>query len=298
MDWRAALVNAGIRMNGSKRHFATVAATRARVAKLQARPKRFEPPRDARRAVDIARREVAGWPVFTVRPSGKSPERVVLYLHGGAYTYEIEPIHWRVIARLARRVPAHLEVPIYPLAPASTAAATVPVVTDLLAGLIAEHGTAAVSVMGDSAGGGLALAAAQQLRDRGGPLPARLVLISPWLDVTLSDLRQVEVEPQDRMIRIPGLRECGLMYAGDLDPRDPRVSPLFGDLHDLPPLDVFTGTADVLNADAHRLVERGEQAGTPVRLHEEAGMQHVYPLLPLIRQGRAARRTIRDLLRS
>jgi len=221
----------------------------------------------------------------------------VVYLHGGSYTYEITPFHWRLVRSLALAAPAEFDVPIYPLAPRSTAASTVLAMTELLEGLTREVGAERVTVMGDSAGGGMALALAQQLRDRRGQQPARVILISPWLDVTVSDPRQRDIEPRDRMIGIEGLRECGRLYAGDLDARDPRVSPLFGDLRDLPPITVFSSTDDILNADARALLARAQAAGVDLDYHEAEGMQHVYPILPLVPEGREAREVMVHRLR-
>jgi acetyl esterase/lipase len=222
----------------------------------------------------------------------------VLYLHGGAYTYEISPLHWRFVRQLALSVPAKLEVPIYPLAPQATASATVGAMTELLAELIANGAPDRVTLMGDSAGGGMALAVAQQLRDRTGLQPGRIVLISPWLDMTLSEPEQREIERRDEMLSLPGLAESGRLYAGGLDVRDPLVSPLFGELAGVAPIHLFTGTDDVLNPDARRLAHTMAAKGQEIHLHEAEGMQHCYALYPLIPEGKAARKAIIDLLRA
>jgi epsilon-lactone hydrolase len=108
--------------------------------------------------------------------------------------------------------------------------------------------------MGDSAGGGMALAVAEMLRDQGREQPARLVLISPWLDVTMTDPRQATIEPTDPTQSRPGLVEHGRLYAGDLNTTDYRVSPLHGDLHGLAPITVFAADRDILYTDAVTLV--------------------------------------------
>ncbi|MCK9875188.1 alpha/beta hydrolase [Frankia sp. Ag45/Mut15] len=287
----------GIRLTGAKRSFSTPERTRARVEQLALRPTSYAPPRTLSQGTRLGVRQVAGTPVYTVAPPVHRVEHRVLYLHGGAYIHEIGPFQWMFIRRLALAAPAQVEVPIYPLAPQVTAERTVPAMTDLLAALV-RSGHGPVTLMGDSAGGGLALAAAQQLRDRGDPQPARIVLISPWLDITVSEPRQREIDAQDRMLAVDGLVEAGRLYAGPLDPHDARVSPLLADLRGLAPIDVFTGTADILNTDAHRLAHRCDEVGQPITLHEADGMQHAYPLLPLIAEGRRARRDIARLVAS
>jgi acetyl esterase/lipase len=288
-------LNAGIKAVRAKRRSGSAEVTRAQIAKLAVRPVRFSPPRSAHRGVSITAEHATGIPVYTLVPDGTAPAHRILYLHGGSYTYEITPVHWSLIRSLALAVPAQIVVPIYRKAPHSTADVTVPAMTDLLATLL-DDGTD-VSVMGDSAGGGMALAVAQRLRDIDGRQPAHIVLISPWLDVSLTDPRVAEIEPHDLMLGIAGLAESGRMYAGDLPLDDPRVSPIHGSLTGLAPLHVFTGTHDLLNADAHALRSRATAAGIDIDFHEEAAMQHDYPLLPLIKQGAAARRALAEVVR-
>jgi monoterpene epsilon-lactone hydrolase len=138
-----------------------------------------------------------------------------------------------------------------------------------------------VIVMGDSAGGGMALSLAQQLRDAARPLPTRLILISPGLDMTFSDPRQPVIAVQDKMLDIPGLLVAGRWYAGGLSSADPKISPLFGSLASLPPIAVFTGTHDLLNPDARRLQAKAAQDGALLSFHEYEGMFHVWPLAPI-----------------
>ncbi len=256
-----------------------------------------EPPASARRGVDIAADTMSCMPVYRVTPPGTAPARTIVYLHGGAYLHPAAPPHWALIRRLARTVPATVRVPMYPLAPEATAAATVASVTDVLANLLQEHGAEQVILVGDSAGGGLALAVAQQARDAGQPSARRLILIGPWLDIACDEPAQRSIEPRDHLLRLDTLREAGRLYAGDLPADDVRVSPIHGRLGGLPPIDVFTGTDDVLNVDARRLHELGRACGHPVTLDEAPGMQHVYPIFPFLPEAARARSRIVELCR-
>jgi epsilon-lactone hydrolase len=297
MSWQARVVNEGVRLYPEKWRMSSAERTRAHVERLAGRPKRHAVPQVLRRGLTIDLRREGEASVYRVAPTNTELSRVVVFLHGGSYTYEVTFYHWRLIRFLARSTPARVEVPIYTLAPRATAAVTVAAMTDLAERVMKDAGPENVTVMGDSAGGGMSLAVAQQLRDRGAPQPGRIVLISPWLDISVSDPRQRAIEPRDHMLGIEGLAESGRMYAGDLDLRDPRVSPLFGDLTGLAPIEVFTGTDDILNVDAHRLVEKCREHGQPVHLHEVQGMQHVYPLLPFVPEAKSAREHIARLVR-
>lgn len=282
-----------MRIRGSKRQFASAAATLARVEALRIRPRSFAPPRGLERSVSITVRTVGGWPVYEVSPRGSAPRRA-LYLHGGAYVYQIALQHWRLVAGLAVSTGTRFTVPIYPLAPASTASQIVPAVADLAAGLIAEVGEQNTTVMGDSAGGGMALAAAMQLRDRGLGAP-RVILISPWLDISGTDPQLAVIAPTDPWLAVPGSHAAGLLYAGHLSEHDPLVSPINGDLTGLGPISMFSGTRDILNADARRLLRVAASVGVPIDYREASGMIHVWPLLPTP-EATVARRAIRDVM--
>ncbi|MEU9251890.1 alpha/beta hydrolase [Streptomyces sp. NPDC048270] len=294
---RSRALSAALIAAGRRRRFASVEAVRTRVAESARRPASHLPPRSLGRVADISRTFVGAWPVYEVSPRGSEPVARVLYVHGGSYINELVRPHWALIRTLVTQARARVVVPAYILAPRGTADRTVPVAADLLSGLIASGGEGGTVLVGDSAGAGLALAAAQRLRERSGAQPSRIVLISPWLDVTMSHPDQAGIEADDPMLARPGLREAGRLYAGTLAADDPRVSPLHGSFEGLAPLTVFTGTRDVLTTDSRELVRRARAAGVEVEFHEEAGLPHVYPLLPLP-EGRAARDRIVELIRS
>lgn len=294
---RSRALSAALIAAGRRRRFASAEAVRTRVAHSARRPASHLPPRSLGRVADISRTFVGAWPVYDVSPLGAEPAARVLYVHGGGYINELVRPHWALIRNLVTRAQARVVVPAYILAPRGTADRTVPVAADLLSGLIASGGAGGTVLIGDSAGAGLALAAAQRLRDRTGAQPSRIVLISPWLDVTMSHPDQAVIEAADPMLARSGLREAGRLYAGTLAADDPRVSPLHGSFAGLAPLTVFTGTRDVLTTDSRELLSRARAAGAEVEFHEAAGLPHAYPLMP-VPEGRAARERIVELIRS
>ncbi|WP_308346787.1 alpha/beta hydrolase [Streptomyces sp. ISL-66] len=281
---------------GRRRRFVSAEAVRTRVAESARRPASHLPPRSLGRIAEVSRTFVGAWPVYDVSPRGAEPAARVLFVHGGGYVGELVRQHWSLIRTLVTRAGARVVVPAYVLAPRGTADRTVPVAADLLSGLIAGGGAGGAVLIGDSAGAGLALAAAQRLRDRTGAQPSRIVLISPWLDVSMSHPDQAAIEADDPMLARPGLREAGRLYAGNLSADDPRVSPLRGSFAGLAPLTVFTGTRDLLTTDSRELLRRARADGVEVEFHEEQGLPHGYPLLP-VPEGRAARDRIVELIR-
>ena len=260
------------------------------------RPVPYGPPRGLRGVeIEVDVQHDTGWPVYRVLPRVHRPTRAAAYLHGGAWVNQIHPLHWRLIAGLAARSRTAITVPVYPLAPAGTAATVVPAVADLIAALVERYGAGRVTAMGDSAGGQIALSAALLLRDRGVPPLHRAVLISPALDLTLDNPEIDLVEPTDPWLARPGTRAAIELWRGELPLTDPVVSPLFGNLAGLGPLTVFSGTRDITSPDTRLLVSRARAAGVPVDHHEEEGLVHVHALLP-VPEGKRARRLIVDVL--
>lgn len=289
------VVRLALPLLGAKRRFSDAERMRRHIARRAARPARFAPPRRLGRSVTISSRRADGWPVYDLTPRSAQPVRHLVYFHGGAYVNEIVLWHWLMLARLAAHAPARCVVPIYPLGGALGAAATVLAATGIARELIEEVGGEQVVLAGDSAGGGMALAVAQALRDEA-LRPRRLILIAPWLDVAIEDPRSPQIEPRDAMLGIPGLVEAGRAYARGLPLDDPRVSPIHGEMTGLPPIAAFVGTEDLLNPDSHRLRDACADAGVQCELIEAPGMPHAYPVFPTP-EGRAAARQIAERLR-
>ena len=249
-----------LRLRGTKKKYSTAQNTRDEVAELLVRPKSFNPPSALDRKVDLSVRDVGGWRVYEVTPKGSAPARRALYLHGGAYIHEIISGMWSLVAKIAVATSTRFTVPIYPLAPLGVAEHVVPAATDLAAEIIAEVGADHTALLGDSAGGGMTLAVALQLRDRGLAAPYRTVLISPWLDVSLTAPDIPALAAKDHELAPPGLVAAGELYRGELPAEDPRVSPINGDFSGLGPITLLSGTHDILNSDAKRFVPLARQA--------------------------------------
>ncbi|MFE9258776.1 alpha/beta hydrolase fold domain-containing protein [Streptomyces sp. NPDC006879] len=294
---RSRLLSAALLASGRRRRYGSAARVHEHIGRNVRRPSAHWPPRGLGRVAEVSRSFVGAWPVYDVAPRHREAAVRVLYLHGGTFIDEIGRSHWSLVRQLVTEAGAHCVVPAYTLAPRGTAERNVPAAADLLSGLITNGGTGGTVLLGTGAGGGLALAAAQRLRDRSGLLPSRIVLVSPWLDLSASHPGQEAVEPLDPVLGLPGLREAGRLYAGTKEATHPMVSPLYGKLSGLAPLSVFTGTRDVLHTDALELRERLRAAGADPDYHLAPGQSHGYPLLP-VPEGRAARARIVDLTRA
>lgn len=296
----------------SKALFGSAENTRNSIQAFYLRPQSFLPPQNLGQNVVVDRVDVNECPLYRVsanaRSNSKETRSAMLYAHGGAFYREIDPLHWKFVAQVARDTGLDVLVPIYPLIPRPTATAE-----KIVAGFIdicrlSEQRV--VCLAGDSAGGHLALATAQQMREREPDLGAHIqciVLISPVLDSALDHPEVVRFAEDDPWLAIDGLRVLTPHLSGGLPIRHPFVSPLYGDIDHLPPVLLLSGTSDMLCGDARRLSARfqGKDANDcvpgSVQLDkltyvEHAEMIHVYPLLPHA-EGAEARELIMSFIR-
>lgn len=274
--------------------FRTEARARQRIHAEKTDP--APPPKLAERH-EVRSRAVGSFRCYTVEPSGAAPSGVVVYLHGGSYISEIVKEHWAFVDQVVTDAGCRVEVPIYGLAPGHTHREAFGMLAALYAEATAGPGAGPVVLAGDSAGGGLALAFAQTLAAAGGPQPAGLLLLSPWLDVAMGNPEIAAVERRDPWLASAGLRCTGAAWAGGADPADPLVSPINGSMHGLPPIDLYVGTSDIFLPDCRRLRDLVAAAGGDLRLHEAEGAFHVYVLAPVPEGRRDRTRAIADIRR-
>jgi acetyl esterase/lipase len=274
--------------------YTSAQAARNHIEQRSLRPRPYGPPRFLRRDVSVAVDEQLGWPVYTLRPrSGQSRGRVI-YVHGGGWVNEIALQHWLLAAQIAAEAGLTVTVPIYPLVPFGTAEEVVTTIADMA---VTGPDAGSTCLAGDSAGGQIALSAAVLLRDRHQVALPQTVLISPALDLSLTNPEIDRGQPSDPWLGRHGARVMIERWRGGLAISDPRVSPLFADLHGLGPLTAFCGTRDILNPETRLLVGKATAAGVDVDYHEGLGLVHVYPLTPTS-EGRAARAVLVDRLRA
>lgn len=288
VSMRARGVEVFLRVSGAQRRYRSPTALHRAIRR---RPDRPSVPPKRLPGVHVGAEHRQGWPVVVLDPSDRAVAGPLVWLPGGSYVFDTAPQHWTFLADLAARSGRRVVVPRYPLAPEGRADHVVPVAADLVAELL-DDGPLVLG--GDSAGGGMALAVAQELRLQGhGGID--LVLSSPWVDVTMSDPAVPAAAALDPWLAPPGLRAAGAAYAGTLGPTDRRVSPIHGPLIGLGHVLILTGTRDVLNPDSRRLAAALQVAGGSVELLERQGLLHNFPLMP-IPEAAAARTAITAFL--
>lgn len=247
-------------------------------------------------SVDIERKELNGTVYFVLNSKSKTSKNKVFYLHGGGYLIEITPQHWKMIDTIAKMSGTEIWVPIYPLIPNYNAEQSYSAVTKIYKKFCSKSNDEKIIIMGDSAGGGFALGIAQYAKKNNLTMPDSLVLISPWVDASMTNPDIEKISPFDPTLDAYGVKKCGEMWADGKNIKDPIVSPLFGNLVLGCDISIFTGTNDIINVDAHSLYNALKLNNQKVTLYEEKGQPHVYVMWP-IPEAKKGIKTIVNLIK-
>ncbi len=218
--------------------------------------------------------------VFILTPKNiEKTDLTILYFHGGSYMAEITNEHWSFLEKIINDTGATVILPDYPLAPKHNYKDVFNMVEPLYNEIVSRIDTNKFIVMGDSAGGGLALALEEKITESNEyKLPIKTILISPWLDVRLENQEINEVQKTDKQLNKETLKLAGVAYAGEDGINSYLVNPIDGDLSKLNNISIYTGTHDILNPDVHILKQRAEEQGANVEVKEYEGATHIWIL--------------------
>jgi len=221
---------------------------------------------------------VEGLPCFIRKGTSKA---FLFYLHGGSYIEQAGKYQISMIDAIAKGTNATVILPVYPLAPHVTFEASYAKVEAVYDKLLSSINPHKIILVGDSAGAGFALGLYLLRAEKKKPLPDKLILVSPFVDITMSNPEIAEFEPKDHVLSSPGIIEMANAWAGDADPKDYRLSPIYGDLSSVKSLMLFVAGADILCPDGRLLKKKLEALHKKVVYIEEPGHPHDYPVLPM-----------------
>ena len=255
---------------------------------------------NAMRAIMIEAQAPAGVTCTPVEAGGVSAEwsvadgadqdKVILYVHGGGYVMGSAGSHRDMTGRLSQAAGARVLSLNYRLAPEHPFPAPVDDSVAAYRWLLGQGIQASnIAIAGDSAGGGLALAALIAIRDAGEPVPAAGIGISPWVDMEGTGESMTTRAAVDPVVQKEGLLGMAKLYLGGADPKDPLAAPLHANLAGLPPLLIQVGDSETLLDDATRITERARKADVDVTLKIWDEMPHVWHLFaPILPEGQQA----------
>lgn len=204
-------------------------------------------------------------------------EAIILYLHGGGY-FACSPATYRPITGGFALEGLSVFTPDYRLAPEHPYPAAVEDALSAYRALLADYGARRMVIAGDSAGGGLALGMLLAARDAALPMPAGVVLFSPWTDLAVTGASIKRNAKRESLLVGARIQEAAALYLADADPKTPMASPLYGDLANLPPLFIQVSEREILLDDSLRLAEKIKATNGEVELQIWPNMPHVWQL--------------------
>lgn len=223
---------------------------------------------------------VGGVPGVWCHPQNPHLGVAIIYLHGGAYVQGSAHAYRHLAGQVAARTSVSAFVADYRLAPEHPFPAALDDAKAAYRGLI-EQGAQKIAIVGDSAGGGLALVLLSLTQSDalagGGVAPSAAVVMSPWTDLALTGLSLQDHADDDPLLTREVLSMASASYLNGHDPSDPLVSPLYGSFTGLLPIQIHVGTSEVLLDDTRRYAECAHAEGVDVTAHVWEGMTHVFP---------------------
>ncbi|MGT2887145.1 alpha/beta hydrolase [Streptococcus didelphis] len=243
--------------------------------------------------------DIDGMQVFIINDQKDENQPLIFYLYGSVYLRRPEKLHFNTIKHLIQLTNAKLVFPNFERAPYATYKDVYPKLVKAYKQFSLSGKANKVSVVGDSSGGGMALAFAQYIRDhQSAPQPKQLILLSPWLDVSLANQDYKTFEASEAYLDAGRLKDIGELWAGSKEEiLSPYVSPLYGSYHDLPKIISFVGTREIFYPDIINLHKRLTREACENQLIVADKMIHAYAIFP-IREAKAARKKIADFILS
>ena len=222
----------------------------------------------------------------------KDYRNVLFYIHGGYYFHHAAKSHLTMLRNIMKQSSTMVVFPVYPLTPFNTLTDCFDKMAALYNKVWDDNIGKKIILSGDSAGGGFALALAEHTKKQ----PDELILLSPWVDASMSNEEMWNYDKVDPMLSIEKARFIGKTWAGKLDIKDYRVSPLFGDMSKLKNVTIFVGTREVFYLDNLKLFEKLNELKSPnLRLIIGKGQNHVYPAYPT-REAKQAVKQIVEII--
>ena len=221
--------------------------------------------------------EFNGRKIFTVKNEKNiENKKYILYFHGGSYVAEATQNHWTFLENIVKDTGYEVIMPDYPLTPKYNYKDVYNMVEPLYKEIVEKVGKDNLIIMGDSAGGGLALGLYEKLAEDNIELPIKTILISPWLDVRLENEGINAIEKNDNILNKEALKLAGIAYAGEDGINSNLVNPIDGNLSKIANVKIFIGTYDILYPDCKLIKERADKVNGDVEIKEYDKAKHIW----------------------
>lgn len=236
------------------------------------------PPLEIAQTCEIEEEELYGNKVYKIheKENNQVTEKKILYFHGGAYMAPMTEQHWEFLKQLVSDTHMTIIIPEYPIAPKYCYTDTIDFTEKIYKNIINENGAQNIIAIGDSAGGGLILSLEEKLNLENIQLPKSTILISPWLDISMTNEKINEVEKYDKDLNKEKLLAAGMIYARGTDTKNYLVSPIYGNLEKLENVTILTGTYDILNPDVKILEEKSQNQNVKINIKNYEKATHIW----------------------
>ncbi|WP_312129027.1 alpha/beta hydrolase [Lysinibacillus capsici] len=231
---------------------------------------------------DVKEQTFEDMQVFILNDQKSSSQMVILYIHGGAWTNQPLNLHWLFMDKMAQALNAKVIAPIYPKVPHFNYQDTYPKMLSFYKEILASiESSNQLTIIGDSAGGNIALGLIQQLKRDNLPQPQDIILLSACVDMSLENPLIQEYEENDPMLASEGMEVITKIWAADKALKDPLISPIYGDFQGISKITHFIGTHESLYPDAIQFDEKLTDQGVAITTFVYPKMNHVFVVMPI-----------------
>ena len=240
------ILNFSFKFTRAKKNSDTVENAKKYIEKLSKTSKN----KDLPKKLGLVKENINNMDVYCYRGNVEDNRKKILYIHGGSYIEEASYFQLSFAMKIAKKTNSTLIFPVYPLAPKGTYKMMYPLIESVYQKILKSN--TEINFLGDSAGGGFILSFSMYLRDKKIKLPKNIIMLSPWLDVSLSNPNTYEDAKNDYMCGVDGTRYCGKLWADDLDMKNLLISPMVGNVKNLSKMTSINGKKEILKSDCHK----------------------------------------------
>jgi acetyl esterase/lipase len=258
------------------------------------------PSKNMRKKYEIIKKKIESQVYYVVSPKCEKETNVILFLHGGAYIKEMNSFYWDVVSRLEKELKATIYIPIYPLAPKNNYEKTMQMLSELYKKMLEIHKNENITVIGDSAGGQIALSFCMQNQQLELEQPKDLILVSPVLSCFLTEEekeKMQKIETLDVVLSPKMYETCFKWWANNAERNNYLVNPMQGEFKGLPRTTLFSGSHDILSVFIDSFLEKAKKNRLAVNYIKGEGMMHIWPYIPNIKECKEAYDQIVEIIR-
>ena len=215
-------------------------------------------------------------------------DRLLIFIHGGAFISGPAKHHWNTVKEIAKKLDCKIWMCDYPKAPENEITKISENIEAIYSEAQKNYEANQISILGDSVGGTLATALVQRLILKKLKLPAKLILVTPVMDASMSNPKIKTFEKIDPMLSKKGVLSAKKMCAGNKDLKDQMISPLYGNFEGFPSTVLFLAKKDILYPDAKLAEIKMKKSNVNMKVIEGENMPHIWPFLPVMKEAKTS----------